>query len=36
MLLWPHGAGIDVHVGVNLNGGHLETGGLEEEAGGRG
>lgn len=36
MLLRSHGAGIDVHVRVDLNGGDLETGGLEEQARGRG
>ena len=36
MLLGSHGAGIDVHVGVNLDCRDLETGRLEEQARGGG
>lgn len=36
MLLRSHSAGIDVHIRVYLNGGDLETGGLEEQARGGG
>lgn len=33
MLGRGHGTSVDVHVGINLDGGHLETGSLEKETG---